>query len=154
MPGGGFTLQYSSTSGPRDVYSGAGSAAARFAGHFGFAGVPARTATHHIANAAQYSLNFLVIAVGTFHLGCVIFANSKKLETMIAGKTAKFINRHIYPPSPGIPGLNIYPTLIQSEPVVKWLQVVAQIQFQPKKCLGIGRTEPQRAISAQRKTTQ
>jgi hypothetical protein len=46
-------------------------------------------------------------------------ANSKKLETMIAGKTAEFINRHIYPPSPSIPGLNIYPTLIQSVPVVK-----------------------------------
>jgi hypothetical protein len=154
MPGGGFTLQYSSTSGPRDVYSGAGSAAARFAGHFGFAGVPARTATHHIANAAQYSLNFLVIAVGTFHLGCFIFANSKKLETMIAGKTAKLIDRHIYPPNPVVPGLKICSTLLQNAPFVKWLQVLAPIQFRLKKSLGKSTTGPQRAPSAQRKKTR
>jgi hypothetical protein len=51
-------------------------------------------------------------------------ANSEKLETMVAGKAAEFINRHIYPPNPGTPGLKIYSTLIQNGPFVKWLQVV------------------------------
>jgi len=45
---------------------------------------------------------------------------------MIAGKTAEFINRHVYPPSPNIQGLNIHPTLIQSEPVVKSNAVSAE----------------------------
>jgi len=61
----------------------------------------------------------LVVAFGTFHLNGVILANSEKLKTMIAGKTAEFINRHNYPPSPIVAGLNIYPNLIHSDPVVK-----------------------------------
>ena len=89
-----FSAYCSLTSGPRDVNSGTGSRTARFAGELGFAGIATRATTHHIANAAQNSLNFFAMAVGTFHFHRVVFTNSKKLETIVAGKTTEFIDRH------------------------------------------------------------
>ena len=59
------------------------------------------------------------MAFGASHVHCVVLTNSEKFETMTAGETAEFVNRHIDPPCPVISGLNVKPTLIQSEPLVK-----------------------------------